>query len=869
MIDGCQPPPTSRTASPPGRTSSSPSTRPAPTRRGARVEEADSPLRTPFQRDRDRIVHSKSFRRLKHKTQVFVAPEGDHYRTRLTHTLEACGIARTVARALGLNEDLTEAIGLGHDLGHPPFGHAGEDALDAALRERCGSGFRHNEHSLRVVEVLERDGAGPEPDRAGPRRHPQPQRRRPSRRRWRAGSSSWSTASPTSTTTSTTPCGPGSCGQEDLPAAEIELLGPTGSLRIDTLVRDIVERSDGAGDIVQGEEIGGAMLRLRKFMFDRVYLGPDAQREHERVERTMRGLFDHYLEHPDELPALGPRGERQPARHRLHRRHDRPLLHRQVHRADGPRGGPLLVALISPESLDRVKQAADIVEVISAHTDLRRAGARYTGLCPFHDERTPSFSVDAQEKLYHCFGCGVGGDVIKFVEEKDGLGLRRGGGAAGRPLRGRDRARAGGPAGGGPAPAAPPPRAAAGPRRRLLRQLPLGGAGGGEGARVPGRARARRGGAARASASATRPAPGTRSSSAASRPASASRSCTASASSSATATAREYDRFRSRIMFPIRDRRGRVLGFGGRAMRSDQGAKYVNTAETDFFHKSQLLYGVDKAKAAIAKANRAVVVEGYTDVLALHQAGVEETVAVMGTAITGEQVATLSGMVEEVVLALDADSAGQEAMLRAQRVAAGRKMRLRVATMPAGEDPAEMMAAPGGPERFRALIDAAVELNAFQVGLVLDRTDVASPVERDRALDEVAPVLAAMGETASRDDLVRQVAERLDLEPAMVMGRVVAAQPLSGGASRSRPARAPAAAAAGAGAAATPRRRADLARAPRAGAAGDVHRPAGGGQGVPRRASPTPTSRRPACAPPPGCASTPRTRPPTSPTTPS
>src|SRR5512135_2413058 len=116
-----------------------------------REPEEDSSVRTPFQRDRDRIVHSKAFRRLKHKTQVFVAPEGDHYRTRLTHTLEACGIARTVARALGLNEDLTEAIGLGHDLGHPPFGHIGEEALDAALRAACGRGFKHNEHSLRVV----------------------------------------------------------------------------------------------------------------------------------------------------------------------------------------------------------------------------------------------------------------------------------------------------------------------------------------------------------------------------------------------------------------------------------------------------------------------------------------------------------------------------------------------------------------------------------------------------------------------------------------------------------------------------------------------------------------------------------------------
>ena len=235
-------------------------------------------------------------------------------------------------------------------------------------------------------------------------------------------------------------------------------------------------------------------------------------------------------------------------------------------------------------------------------------------------------------------------------------------------------------------------------------------------------------------------------------------------------------------MFPIRDRRGRTLGFGGRAMRSDQGAKYVNTAETDFFHKSQLLYGVDLAKAAIAKAGRAVVVEGYTDVLALHQAGVEEAVGVMGTAITGEQVATLSGMVDEVVLALDADSAGQEAMLRAQRVAAGRRMRLRVAAMPAGVDPAEMMVAEGGAVRFRELVESALELTDFQVRLVLDATDVASPVERDRALGEVAPVLAGMEESASRDDLVRRVAERLDLEPALVMGRVVAATPASGGA---------------------------------------------------------------------------------------
>jgi dGTPase len=281
-------------------------TRSYPARRA--VEEADSPLRTPFQRDRDRIVHSKSFRRLKHKTQVFVSPEGDHYRTRLTHTLEACGIARTVARALRLNEDLTEAIGLGHDLGHPPFGHAGEEALDAALRERCGTGFKHNEHSLRVVEVLERDGQGlnlTEQVRDGIINH--------------TGSAKPATLEGRIVKLVDRVAyinhdiddalRAGILRPDDLPAAEIELLGPTGSQRIDTLVQDIVARSEQAGKIVQGEEIGSAMLRLRKFMFDRVYLGPGTKLEHEKVARTMRGLFDHYVEHPDEIPEWDPQAD--------------------------------------------------------------------------------------------------------------------------------------------------------------------------------------------------------------------------------------------------------------------------------------------------------------------------------------------------------------------------------------------------------------------------------------------------------------------------------------------------------------------------------------------------------------------------------
>lgn len=444
------------------------------------------------------------------------------------------------------------------------------------------------------------------------------------------------------------------------------------------------------------------------------------------------------------------------------------------------------MALISSDSLERVKQAADIVEVISAHTDLRRQGARMVGLCPFHEERTPSFSVDPHEKLYHCFGCGVGGDVIKFVEEKEGVGFAE----AVELLADRygvelEREQE-------------DPRAEARrQRRRRLEQL------------------LERTAAyyanylweAQEAASAREYLAGRglgeevlRAFGVGFAPSAWDKILVRGQQAGFSVdelhgvglvqkgrSGGEYDRFRSRIMFPIRDRRGRTLGFGGRAMRADQGAKYVNTAETEFFHKSQILYGVDRAKAAIAKAGRAVVVEGYTDVLALHQAGIEEAVGVMGTAITGDQVATLSGMVEEVVLALDADAAGQEAMLRAQRVAAGRRMRLRVAAMPAGEDPAEMLAEPGGAERFHALVDSAVELAAFQVGLVLDRTDVSSPVERDRALSEVAPVLAGLGETVSRDDLVRRVAERLDLEPAMVMGRIVAATPASGGREEASP----------------------------------------------------------------------------------
>jgi dGTPase len=256
-----------------------------------REPEPDSPVRTPFQRDRDRIVHSKAFRRLKHKTQVFISPEGDHYRTRLTHTLEACGIARNVARALALNEDLTEAIGLGHDLGHPPFGHTGEAVLDACLRARGGSGFRHNEHSLRVVDVIERLNLTA-PVRDGILRHtgPEPPETLEGRIVRLVDRVAYINHDIDDAVRA------GLLRSEDLPHAEIELLGSKGSERIETLVVDVLRHSEQAADIVQGDEVAGAMLRLREFMFERVYLGPSAQAERPRIERMLTGLFDHYAD---------------------------------------------------------------------------------------------------------------------------------------------------------------------------------------------------------------------------------------------------------------------------------------------------------------------------------------------------------------------------------------------------------------------------------------------------------------------------------------------------------------------------------------------------------------------------------------------
>jgi len=276
--------------------------------RAARADEAvrerpepPDPLRSAFQRDRDRILHTKSFRRLKHKTQVFIAPEGDHYRTRLTHTLEVSAVARTVARALQLDEDLVEAIAMGHDLGHAPFGHAGEAALDEVLHDRFERRFRHNEQSVRVVEVLERDGQGlnlTREVRDGIRHHTGPGT--PATLEGQIVRLLDRVAYVNHDIEDAIRAG--ALDPSELPPEPIAVLGATTTERLTRLVTDIVEASRDADRIAQSPELGRALLELRRFMFRRVYLAPPNSEEAERARGVVVGLFDWYLRRPELLP---------------------------------------------------------------------------------------------------------------------------------------------------------------------------------------------------------------------------------------------------------------------------------------------------------------------------------------------------------------------------------------------------------------------------------------------------------------------------------------------------------------------------------------------------------------------------------------
>jgi DNA primase len=425
------------------------------------------------------------------------------------------------------------------------------------------------------------------------------------------------------------------------------------------------------------------------------------------------------------------------------------------------------VALYTKESKDRVRDAVDFLELVSARTELRRAGpTRYEGLCPFHDERTPSFGIDPAQKVYYCFGCQASGDLFTFVQETEGLDFK---GALellaeryGVELQ-RE---------------AEDPREAERRKRRerllelisrtatyyerylwesseaarareyleerglgeeILREFRVGYA---PSAWDRVLSASRRGGFSEQELYAT------------------------GLAQRSKENGRPYDRFRSRIMFPLADVRGRVLGFGARAMREDQRPKYLNTSDNDVYHKGLHLYGGHLARAHATRAGEVIVCEGYTDTIALHQAGMRGAVGLMGTALTGEQVGELARMSQTVLLALDADGAGQEAMLRASTLAAKRKLELRVVPLPVGKDPAELVQREGA-EAMRAAVARSIPFVRFRVERVLSAGDDSSPEGRDRMLEALRPVFATLPPSAMRMELTRLVSDRLALRESV------------------------------------------------------------------------------------------------------
>jgi DNA primase len=419
------------------------------------------------------------------------------------------------------------------------------------------------------------------------------------------------------------------------------------------------------------------------------------------------------------------------------------------------------MGLFTRDSIDRLRDAVDMVELVGTKTDLRRVGSRFTGLCPFHDERTPSFSVNAADKLFYCFGCQAKGDAIGFVEQAEGLDFvdavelladrygvqmeRENDDPRAEERRSREKRlkslleRAAHFYStylfeSSEAAAARKYLASRGLTEETLRTFRIGYSPSAWDRMLVG---AQQGGFREGELSAAGLAQRNR-------------------------EGRIYDRFRGRIMFPLADRRGQVLGFGARAMRDGQGPKYLNTSENDIFHKGRQLFGLHLAHGPAVKSGRIVVVEGYTDVLALHQTGIRDSVAIMGTALTPLQMNLLSQTAKDIVLALDADRSGQEAMLRVAGAAG--EARLRVVEMPEGKDPADLIAA-GEADAFRARIDNAVPIAQFQLRRVLADADLDSPAGRDRALEEAARLIAEQTKEGStmRDALVREAADRLDV----------------------------------------------------------------------------------------------------------
>ena len=422
------------------------------------------------------------------------------------------------------------------------------------------------------------------------------------------------------------------------------------------------------------------------------------------------------------------------------------------------------MALYTPESIERVRDAVDMLDLVGAKTELRRSGHQWMGTCPFHDERTPSFSVNASDKVFHCFGCGEGGDLFKFVELTDGLPFREAleslADRYGVTLELADE----------------DPQAAERRQRRerllellertstwYVRQLWETDEAAGPRAYLAERGleeqtlREFRVGYAPSAWDAVL---------LASRRAGFSeRDLWDAGLVRRSEKGGLYDFFRRRVQFPLCDARGRVLGFGGRAVGPDQKPKYVNSTDNVVYHKGRHLFAADLARSSAAKASQVVLCEGYTDVIALHQAGLRNTVGLMGTALTEDQVGELARLAPVVLLALDADSAGQEAMLRAAKVAAGRRLELRVVVLPPGQDPADLLLSEG-PDGMRERVAASVPFVRFRVERVLGTADLGTAEGKDRAVEDLRPVLAPLPASALRDELLSLAADRLDVVPA-------------------------------------------------------------------------------------------------------
>jgi DNA primase len=439
------------------------------------------------------------------------------------------------------------------------------------------------------------------------------------------------------------------------------------------------------------------------------------------------------------------------------------------------------VTRYAADSRDRVLEAIDMVSLVGARVQLRRAGVNsYFGNCPFHDERTGSFHVSPDERLYHCFGCQASGDAFTYVMETEGLDFKEalesladrfGVGLqsveedpqAQERRRHRDRlhellgrtasfyerslwetAEAG------------PARdylAGRGLEPDTLRAFHVGYAPDSFDRVLIGSRKAGFGESELVDAGLVR--------------------------RSARSRAGAVDFFREQIMFPAADARGRVRGFGARRMRDDQPvAKYVNTPDGVLYHKREVLFGIDLARAEAAKQGRMILVEGYTDVLACHQAGIRNVVGIMGTSFTEEQLAELERVVKVLELCLDADSAGQEAVLRAARLAAGRHLELRVIVLPEGSDPADLAQSEGA-QALGERLGASIPFVTFDVERILGRGDCASAEGRDRALAELAPAFATLAPSVLRDQLIRRVSGALELSDARVAGLLADPPPVA------------------------------------------------------------------------------------------